>query len=102
MKHTAVTCDGDGSMQELSEVEHHLKAAMDHFFAKNSQMLDLVDERVEKLASGYSRVAKLITKSMDNAIMQKEAGIEALKRSMPQSVTHPLTFSSWQAYTAAD
>jgi len=43
-----------------------------------------VDERVEKLASGYARVAQLIARSMDTAILQKEAGLDALARRAQQ------------------
>ena len=32
-----------------------------------------VDERVQKLANGYTRVATLISRAMDTAIVQKEA-----------------------------
>jgi len=69
---------------ELFEVETHLKAAMDQFFQRNAAALDQVDERVEKLANGYARVSQLIARSMDTAILQKEAGLDALARRVQQ------------------
>lgn len=69
---------------ELLDVETHLKAAMDQFFSRNAAALDQVDERVEKLAHGYARVAQLISRSMDTAILQKEAGLDALSRRAQQ------------------
>jgi hypothetical protein len=70
--------------RELLDVESHLKAAMDQFFSRNAAALDQVDERVEKLAHGYARVAQLIACSMDTAILQKEAGLDALARRAQQ------------------
>lgn len=72
--------------QELMEVEGYLTSAMDTFFARNAHALDQVEERVEKLASGYARVAQLIARSMDTAILQKEAGLDALARRAQQQV----------------
>mmetsp|Transcript_10609 Transcript_10609/g.16616 ORF Transcript_10609/g.16616 Transcript_10609/m.16616 type:complete len:138 (-) Transcript_10609:828-1241(-) len=72
--------------QELMTLETTMKGAMDTFFSKNAAVLDKIDERVERLSTGYARVAQLIARSMDTAILQKEAGIDSLVRRSQQQI----------------